>query len=279
MYHYNQILGIKTLCNQQANVGNGFLVPPEVAVTFRTLTAAADSKNKTLCVLTIHFSAKFTPVMSNPQQQNSSQDQDQDQGQGSSALSPTAHSNNVQISQPITVNGDRVEEEHEEMHQSHDLEDDDDEEEEDDSQDYYDPHGDIARYHEQKLEIEESWLEWERQAQANSRQNYIFQKPGSAKRRDRRERYEQLQMHRQGSPSSSSSSSGTVSGSASAPGLVDPGSSSDSLAAIERLRRLGSYRPALASSIVHSYSNLSWEAVQAAREKRLAAKAIASGSG
>ncbi|KAF8934878.1 hypothetical protein BGZ52_002609 [Haplosporangium bisporale] len=217
--------------------------------------------------------------MSNPQQQNSSQDHDHDQDQGSSALLPTAHSNNGQTSQPIAVNGDRVEEEHEEMHQSHDLEDDDDEEEEDDSQDYYDPHGNNARYHEQKLEIEESWLEWERQARANSHQNYIFQKPGSAKRRDRRERYTQLQMHRQGSPSSSSSSLGTVSGSASAPGLVDPDSSSDSLAAIEKLRRLGSYRPALASSIVHSYSNLSWEAVQAAREKRLAAKAIASGSG
>lgn len=217
--------------------------------------------------------------MSNPLQQSSSQDQDQDQDQGSSALSPTAHSNNKQTSQSITVNGDRVEEEqHEEVHQSHDLEDDDNEEEEYESQDYYDPHGEIAQYDEHKLEIEESWLEWERQAQANNRHTYIFQKPGSTKRRDRRERYAQLQMHRQGS-SSSSSSSGTASGSASAPGLVDPGSSSDSLVAIEKLRRLGSYRPALASSIVHSYSNLSWEAVQAAREKRLAAKAIASGSG
>ncbi|KAF9330264.1 hypothetical protein BG006_006788 [Podila minutissima] len=212
--------------------------------------------------------------MSNPQQQNSDQDQDQD----SSALFPTDHSNNRQPSlQQITLIDDRVNDE-EEMHETHDLEDDDeqDDDEDDDSHDYYDPQGDIARYHEQRLEIEESWLEWERQAQANNRQNYIFQKPGSAKRRDRRERYTQLQMHRQGSPSLFSSPSGSASGSASVQGL-DPGS--ESSAAIEKLRRLGSYRPALASSIVHSYSNLSWEAVQAAREKRLAAKAISSRSG
>ncbi|KAG0351050.1 hypothetical protein BG005_009465 [Podila minutissima] len=212
--------------------------------------------------------------MSNPQQQNSDQDQDQD----SSALFLTDHSNNRQPSlQEITLIDDRVNDE-EEMHETHDLEDDDeqDDDDDDDSHDYYDPHGDIARYHEQRLEIEESWLEWERQAQANNRQNYIFQKPGSAKRRDRRERYAQLQMHRQGSPSPSSSASGSASGPASVQGL-DP--ESESSAAIEKLRRLGSYRPALASSIVHSYSNLSWEAVQAAREKRLAAKAISSGSG
>ncbi|KAG0337817.1 hypothetical protein BG000_004915 [Podila horticola] len=209
--------------------------------------------------------------MANPQQQNSDLDQDQD----ISALFPIDHSNNgPPSSQSIALNGDRVDEE-EEMHESHDPENSD--EEDDNSHDYYDPHGDIVWYDEQKLEIEESWLEWERQAKANNCQNYIFQKPGSAKRRDRRERYAQLQVQRQGSPSSSSSASGSVSRPASAQGLADPGAS-DSLA-IEKLRRLGSYRPALASSIVHSYSNLSWEAVQAAREKRLAAKAISSGSG
>ncbi|KAG0025475.1 hypothetical protein BGZ82_009991 [Podila clonocystis] len=210
--------------------------------------------------------------MSNPQQRKSDQDQDED----SSALFPTGHSHNDRPLQPTALNDDRVDDE-EDMHETHDIEDEDEQDDNgDDSHDYYDPHGDIARYHEQKLEIEESWLEWERQAQANNRQNYIFQKPGSAKRRDRRERYAQLQMHRQGSSSSYSSASGSASGSASAQGL-DPGS--ESSAANEKLRRLGSYRPALASSIVHSYSNLSWEALQAAREKRLAAKAISSGSG
>ena len=50
-------------------------------------------------------------------------------------------------------------------------------------------------------------------------------------------------------------------------------------AAEVKLRRLGTYRPDLANSIVHSYSNLSWEATQAAREQRLAAKAEPDGSG
>ncbi|KAG0085403.1 hypothetical protein BGZ92_009027 [Podila epicladia] len=151
--------------------------------------------------------------MSNPRQQNSDRDQDQE----SSALFPTDHSNNEQPPLQLITLDDRADDENE-MHETHNLEDDDEQNDDgdDDSHDYYDPHGDIARYHEQRLEIEESWLEWERQAQANNRQNYIFQKPGSAKRRDRRERYAQLQLHRQGSPSPSSSASGSASGSASA---------------------------------------------------------------
>ncbi|KAG9073051.1 hypothetical protein KI688_000834 [Linnemannia hyalina] len=143
-------------------------------------------------------------------------------------------------------------------------------------EDYYDPQDDLAHFHDQKLRIEESWLEWERQTSVNNRQSggfNIFQKPGSAKRRDRRGRTAQIQAqssNRPGSASSSNAGSGSGSGSG-----VNPGNS----AAIEKLRQLGTFRPDLANSIVHSYSTLSWEAIQAAREKRLAAKAEINNTG
>ncbi|KAF8925358.1 hypothetical protein BGZ58_000875 [Dissophora ornata] len=167
-----------------------------------------------------------------------------------------------------------------------------DEEQEDDEeaqsdQDYYDPQDDLAYFHDQKLRIEESWLEWERQTSVNNRQNggfnhnySIFQKPGSAKRRERRQRYTNNRAD-----SGPSVASGSGSGSGAASGLIPSGSNTgsgvdnSSPAAAEKLRRLGNYRPALASSIVHSYSNLTWEATQAAREKRLAAKAALNGTG
>jgi hypothetical protein len=139
-------------------------------------------------------------------------------------------------------------------------------------EDYYDPQDDLAHFHDQKLRIEESWLEWERQTSVNNRQSNgfhnfnIFQKPGSAKRRDRRGRTAQIhaQSNRPRSESSPNAGSGSGSGS-----VGNPGNS----AAVEKLRQLGTFRPDMANSIVHSYSTLSWEAIQAAREKRLAAKA------
>ncbi|KAG0209138.1 hypothetical protein BGX28_010517 [Mortierella sp. GBA30] len=157
-------------------------------------------------------------------------------------------------------------------------------------QDYYDPEEDLAFFHEQKLRIEESWLEWERQFTVNNRQNpgynyryNIFQKPGSAKRRERRHLNALASSHRAGSGSSSPApAAGGATTGARSPQRFAAGTDSDlgsSSAAAEKLRQLGSYRPALASSIVHSYSNLSWEATQAAREKRLAAKAELNGKG
>ncbi|KAF9413048.1 hypothetical protein BGZ94_000856 [Podila epigama] len=148
-----------------------------------------------------------------------------------------------------------------------------------DNEDYYDPQDDAAQDHAQEHEIADSWLEWAQQnaTDSNLYQNYVYQKPGSEKRRDRRDRYAQLQSYRRhGSPSSSSSSSSSTTSESHTSNLQEANSAA---AAIEKLRRLGTYRPALASSLVHSYSNLSWEAVQAAREKRLAAKAAKSGSG
>ncbi|KAF9904663.1 hypothetical protein EC991_002409 [Linnemannia zychae] len=158
------------------------------------------------------------------------------------------------------------------------FEDDSMDEDELSDQDYYDPQDDLANYHDQKLRIEESWLEWERQTSVNNRQSNgfhnfnIFQKPGSAKRRDRRGRSAQIQA--QSNRPSAASSSNTGSGSGSGSGS-NPGNS----AAIEKLRQLGTFRPDMANSIVHSYSTLSWEAVQAAREKRLAAKAELNNTG
>ncbi|KAF8946997.1 hypothetical protein BGZ47_010659 [Haplosporangium gracile] len=152
-------------------------------------------------------------------------------------------------------------------------------EEEMSDEDYYDPQDDLAHFHDQKLRIEESWLEWERQTSVNNRQSNgfhnfnIFQKPGSAKRRDRRGRTAQIHAqssNRPGSASSSNAGSGSGSGSGGNPG---------NSAAIEKLRQLGTFRPDLANSIVHSYSTLSWEAIQAAREKRLAAKAELNNTG
>ncbi|KAF9350310.1 hypothetical protein BGX26_011486 [Mortierella sp. AD094] len=153
--------------------------------------------------------------------------------------------------------------------------DEENEEEEYSDEDYYDPEIDLEYFHDQKLRIEESWLEWERQSSVNNRQNSgshgynIFQKPGSVKRRERRKRTALAQLNAQANRPASASSTASGSG----------GDLSNSNAATEKLRSLGSYRPALASSIVHSYSNLSWEATQAAREKRLAAKAVSNGSG
>ncbi|KAK3815974.1 MAG: hypothetical protein J3R72DRAFT_503259 [Linnemannia gamsii] len=148
------------------------------------------------------------------------------------------------------------------------FDEDDRDEDELSDQDYYDPQDDLANYHDQKLRIEESWLEWERQTSVNNRQSNgfhnfnIFQKPGSSKRRDRRGRSAQIQAQ-SNRPNAGSGSGG------------NPGDS----AAIEKLRQLGTFRPDMANSIVHSYSNLSWEAVQAAREKRLAAKAELNNTG
>ncbi|KAG0286770.1 hypothetical protein BGZ96_009179 [Linnemannia gamsii] len=157
---------------------------------------------------------------------------------------------------------------------------DDMDEEEMSEEDYYDPQDDLAQFHDQKLRIEESWLEWERQTSVNNRQSNgfhnlnIFQKPGSAKRRDRRGRTAHInaQSNRSGSASSPNAGSGSGSGSGS---VGNPGNS----AAIEKLRQLGTFRPDMANSIVHSYSTLSWEAIQAAREKRLAAKAELNNTG
>ncbi|CAO3570836.1 unnamed protein product [Mortierella alpina] len=164
-------------------------------------------------------------------------------------------------------------------------------------QDYYDPEDDLAYFHDEKWRIEESWLEWERQSTVNNRQNpgfhsryNIFQKPGSAKRRDRRN------LNAQSGGSGSNSRAGSTSSltSAAAGGSMmrpaaEEAAVATAAAALEldrshsaaevKLRRLGTYRPALANSIVHSYSNLSWEATQAAREQRLAAKAEPDGSG
>ncbi|KAF9571280.1 hypothetical protein EC968_000776 [Mortierella alpina] len=178
-----------------------------------------------------------------------------------------------------------------------------DEEDADGEQDYYDPEDDLAYFHDEKLRIEESWLEWERQSTVNNRQNpgfhsryNIFQKPGSAKRRDRRDR---RNLNAQNSSSSNSGSNGRAGSTNSLPSAAGAGAAgagiggstmrsvgeagSESVgshsAAEVKLRRLGKYRPALANSIVHSYSNLSWEATQAAREQRLAAKAEPDGSG
>ncbi|KAI7823291.1 hypothetical protein BC939DRAFT_162552 [Gamsiella multidivaricata] len=159
-------------------------------------------------------------------------------------------------------------------------------------QDYYDPHDDHAYYHDQNRRIEESWLEWERQTSISNPQNgsfhnqNIFQKPGSTKRRERRQRLAlaqwNAQSNRSGSASSSASGSGSASGLGSAymPGLASGlGLDDANSAAVEKLRRLGTYRPALASSMVHSFSDSSWEATQTAREKRLATKAGPNGTG
>jgi hypothetical protein len=171
--------------------------------------------------------------------------------------------------------------------------DEEEEEEEDEEADYYDPQEDLERHYEQNLLIEQSWIDWERQSTVNNiqslhRQPYsprqqqyrynIFQKPGSAKRRDRRERWAldhyNAQMASAASASNSSRSAAAVAAEAGS-SIMDHGSPSAS----EKLRRLGTYRPALASSIVHSYTNSqSWEAAQAAREQRLAAKSV-SGTG
>ncbi|KAG0000043.1 hypothetical protein BGZ80_011550 [Entomortierella chlamydospora] len=153
--------------------------------------------------------------------------------------------------------------------------DEENDEEEYSDEDYYDPEIDLEYFHDQKLRIEESWLEWERQSSVNNRQNSgshgynIFQKPGSVKRRERRKRTALAQLNAQANRPASASSTGSGSG----------GDLSGSNAATEKSKRSGSYRPALASSIVHSYSNLTWEAIQAAREKRLAAKTASNGSG
>ncbi|KAF9989158.1 hypothetical protein BGZ75_007413 [Mortierella antarctica] len=157
-------------------------------------------------------------------------------------------------------------------------------EEDDGEQDYYDPEDDLAYFHDEKLRIEESWLEWERQSTVNNRQNpgfhsryNIFQKPGSVKRRDRRN----LNAQSGSSNSRAGSTSSSMSAAAAARSAGEASSDTDGShsAAEAKLRRLGTYRPALANSIVHSYSNLSWEATQAAREQRLAAKAEPDGSG
>ncbi|KAG0327082.1 hypothetical protein BGZ99_008422 [Dissophora globulifera] len=174
----------------------------------------------------------------------------------------------------------------------HNDEDEDEDEEED--EDYYDPQDDIAYYHDQKLRIEESWLEWERQTSVNNRQNsggshhyHILQKPGSIKRRERRQRYAQ----RTSSASSSNTGTGSTAGasaSATTSAAAAAGGGGASTADLDSSRTSqsgkakrvgGSYRPALASSIVHSYTNLTWEATQAAREKRLAAKMTSGGTG
>ncbi|KAF9126494.1 hypothetical protein BGW39_006588 [Mortierella sp. 14UC] len=166
----------------------------------------------------------------------------------------------------------------EDIPSDNDTFDDEDMDEDESDQDYYDPQDDLANYHDQKLRIEESWLEWERQTSVNNRQSSgahnfnIFQKPGSAKRRDRRGRSAQIQAQSNRPSSASSSNIGSGSGSGSG---GNPGNS----AAIEKLRQLGTFRPDMANSIVHSYSTLSWEAVQAAREKRLAAKAELNNTG
>ncbi|KAF9189264.1 hypothetical protein BGZ51_008189 [Haplosporangium sp. Z 767] len=127
-------------------------------------------------------------------------------------------------------------------------------------------------YYNQKLQIEQSWLEWEQQSSVNNRQNPVFhniydllQKATPAKRRGRRQ--VTAAVNRSTLTRSATSGSG--------PSDWDAANAS----AIEKLRRLGSYRPALASSIVHSYSNLTWEAAKAAREERLAAKAGVGGGG
>ncbi|KAF9206823.1 hypothetical protein BGZ49_001715, partial [Haplosporangium sp. Z 27] len=157
-------------------------------------------------------------------------------------------------------------------------------EEEFSGEDFYDSEADLEYFHNQKLHIEESWLEWERQTSVNNRQSAsthnfsIFQKPGSAKRRERRKRAAIAQTNSQQTSRPSSAGSNTASGSGSGGGGGGDESNAN-VAAVERLKRLGSYRPALASSIVHSYSNLTWEATQAAREKRLAAKGAPNGSG
>ncbi|KAG0054983.1 hypothetical protein BGZ83_009857 [Gryganskiella cystojenkinii] len=165
--------------------------------------------------------------------------------------------------------------------------DDEDEDEDEEDGDYYDPHEDLERHYEQNLLIEQSWLDWERQSSVNNiqsphRQPYnprqpqyrynIFQKPGSVKRRDRRERWALAHYNAQmASAASAASASRSAAAAGSSSSVLDHGSS----VVVEKLRRLGTYRPALASSIVHSYTNAqSWEAAQAAREQRLAAKSI-----
>ncbi|ORZ08822.1 WD40-repeat-containing domain protein [Lobosporangium transversale] len=181
-----------------------------------------------------------------------------------SASSPQQSSLNDHEQEAFSQNYEEMEDLNEEIEEEEDL----------DEQDYYDPQDDLAYFHDEKMRIEESWLEWERQASVNNRQSsgfmnsYIFQKPGSRKRRERRQKAAMVQTNNASSrPDSTFSATGS-------------GSGSGADAAIERLRRPGSYRPALASSIVHSYSNLTWEARQAAREKRLAEKAAAAnGSG
>ena len=163
-----------------------------------------------------------------------------------------------------------------------------DEEEEEEEGDYYDPHEDLERHYEQNLLIEQSWIEWERQSTINniqslSRQPYspqqqqyrynIFQKPGSAKRRDRRERWALAHYNAQmaSAAAASNASRSAAASSSSSTSVTDH----ESPAVAEKLRRLGTYRPELASSIVHSYTNSqSWQAAQAAREQRLASKSI-----
>jgi hypothetical protein len=125
--------------------------------------------------------------------------------------------------------------------------------------DYYDPEDDLAYYHDQRLLIEESWLEWERLTSVNNRQSEstrdfaLFQKPGSMKRRERRKRSAQALSNVRDNNRS------TAVGGGSTPGSESGAPEADSTGS-ERQRRLGSYRS-------------EWEEALAARQQRLAARA------
>ncbi|KAF9999687.1 hypothetical protein BGZ65_004994, partial [Modicella reniformis] len=167
-------------------------------------------------------------------------------------------------------NSDHPQEQHPQDHEQDTDEDYDDWSE----QEFYDPEDDLAYFHDQKFRIEESWLEWERQNSVGNRPSEgfhgfsVFQKPGSMKKRERRQRSAQALLNARvnnRSASTSSSSSGPIVGSG--PGGLGADSKTSG-----RQRRQG-------SSIVHSYSNSEWEATLAAREERLAAKARRGGTG
>ncbi|KAG0241598.1 hypothetical protein BGX31_001031 [Mortierella sp. GBA43] len=160
----------------------------------------------------------------------------------------------------------------EQFPQDHEQDYNEEEDEEDDwsDHDYYDPQDDLAYYHDQRLLIEESWLEWERQHSVNNRQSdgslnlALFQKPGSVKRRERRQRSAQALWNARANGRSildANSSSSSAPGLGSGMSEVDPGSP-------EKHRRPGSHR------IISG-----WEATLAAREERLAAKTRLRNSG
>ncbi|KAF9970502.1 hypothetical protein BGZ73_006789 [Actinomortierella ambigua] len=172
----------------------------------------------------------------------------------------------------------------------------DDEEEGDYESDEYDSHEERANYYDRKLEIEQSWLEWEQSIAIKNRSQD-----------QRRRQQEQLLLNflsksggANGGPLSGASMPARSNGAAAAVGAENGGlgstvsppspSSSSSItaaaaarsragprtpaeaAAIEHLRSLRGAGRTSAAAIVDSYSALSWEEKRRARRERLAAK-------
>ncbi|KAG0235181.1 hypothetical protein BGW41_000891 [Actinomortierella wolfii] len=151
-------------------------------------------------------------------------------------------------------------------------------EEEEYGSDEYDSYEELAEYYDRKLEIEESWLEWEHSIAVKNRNH-------DQRRRQQEEAFAGLNGNNSSSSSVTRSRSGLglsrrssdstgVGGDTGSPGSRTEPRTAAEVAAIERLRNLRKSGRPSAAAIVESYSALSWEDKRRARRERLAASKL-----